>query len=252
MSIKTKALLNRLLITPALIIALLIVGSLSVASESKCNDIDLSEYGGEITITGIVGIRVMQHNDDLTWSPTNDTTATPAESLRILIEMDHVRQQKSSSAADQQLEKMPWQQLIGSLRSNVFNSLMSTAYACEPANSATLQTRIVGMDLISSANYRDKEAGESLRNEFSVSMTPFNGIDPDNSVLWYRPVSIGTILSVSSSAPKPAVRYRFEPTVRESQTNDDRTTELHQFTFSIELNNGELFSVTSAPVLVAI
>jgi len=249
MSMNTRFSHNRLRITPLLVSLLLIIVSASLASESPCDNSELSEHNGAITITGIVGIRVMRHNDDLTWSPADDTTATPAESLRILIEMDHLRQPEKSSAVSPQLENTPWQKLAGSLRLAVRNSLISTAHACQNVNSATLETRL---DLVSSENYRGNVAGDSLRNEFSVYMVPFNGIEPDNSVFWYRPISIGTLFSASSSTPRPAFKFRFEPTVRESQTSGGTTNQLHRFTFSIELDNGELFTLTSAPVLIAI
>jgi len=252
MSMKAGRLLNKILITLFLISVTLIAASACAVSEATCDDIDVSAYGGEITITGIVGIRVMRHNDDLTWSQANDTFATPAESLRILIEMDHIRQQEKSSAASQQSDKTVWQQLFGTLRVAVSDTLISTAHACQPTNSATLTSKIVGMDLTSSESYRGNAAGDSLRSEFTVSMVPFDGIEPNNSAFWYRPITIGNILSASSSTFRPASSYRFEPAVRESRTDGERTVGLHRFSFSIELDTGEMFTVSSAPVLVAI
>jgi len=252
MSMNTGLFLRKLTITSLLMSASLIVVSACAVSEPTCDDIEISNISGEITVTGIVGIRVMKHNDDLTWTEANETTATPAESLRIHIKLDHIQQPEKSSATSQQLGKTSWQQKIGSLGLAVRDTLISTAHACQPANLATLETRLTGMDLTSSENYRDNVAGDSLGSEFNVSMVPFDGINPDNSAYWYRPLTIGNILSASSSKFRPASTYRFEPSVRESKTDDERTTELHQFTFSIELDTGELFTVTSAPVLIAI
>jgi len=256
MSMKLKPFLSRRLLTSILVSTTLVaVSACAVTQEPTCDDTDFSELSGEITITGIVGIRIMRHNDDLTWSQAwsqaNDTTATPAESLRIHIELDKLRQQQDNSTANQKPEKTAWQQLGNLLRLAVNSTLISPAYACEATNRATLDSKIVGMNLISSEQYRDNTAGDSLGSEFTVSMIPFDGIDPNNAAYWYRPITINNILSAKSTTFRPAATYRFEPSVRESQSDDDSNAELHQFTFSIELDTGEMFTVTSAPVLVA-
>jgi len=252
MSTNAQPLLRKRLKTSILMSVTLILVSACGVTESNCDDIGVSGHGGEITITGIVGIRVMRHNDDLTWTEANDTTATPAESLRIHIKMDQIRQQKKRSAAVQQSENSPWQHLAGLLKSTVANTLISTAHACQPTNQATLDAKVVGMSLTSTKQFRDNTAGESLGSEFTVSMIPFDGIEPDNVAYWYRPITINNILSATSTTFRPASSYRFEPSIRESQSSDGTNNELHQFNFTIELDTGEMFTVTSAPVLIAI
>jgi len=125
---------------------------------------------------------------------------------------------------------------------------IDSAQACSPAlYRGDVESTIVTADLLSTTSFGNEfGAGESLAAAFNIAPIATNGIKVGD----FFDDSQVPMQSVTSSEPAiGAVRYELyaQTPLKLAPVSD----ELHQFTFSISLDTGEMFTATTDPVLIS-
>lgn len=186
----------------------------------------------EVNITGISNVVSYRRLADAEVVAADAITPTSLETLVIDVILDYDSKPRDTQSAGFGL--LDW--------------FIDSAQACSPAPyRGDVESRIVAADLLSTTSFGDEfGAGESLAAAFDIAPIPTNGINVGD----FFDDSKVPMQSITSTEPAiAAVRYElYAQTPLKLAPGSD---ELHQFTLSITLDTGEMFTATTDPVLIS-
>jgi len=186
----------------------------------------------EVNITGISNVISYRRLADGDVIAADATTPTSLETLVIDVILNYDSKPRVTESAG--LGLLGW--------------FIDSAHACSPAPyRGDVESRIVAADLLSTTPLGDEfGAGESLAAACDIAPIATNGIKVGD----FFDDSKVSMQNITSAEPAMgAVRYElYAQTPLKLAPGSD---ELHQFTFSITLDTGEMFTVTTDPVLIS-
>ena len=201
-------------------------------SGTSCDDIDFTQFDNEVLITGIDKIDVFRLFSNGALQALDENSVTSVVNLKLHIKMNYVRQRRAETAA----------------RFSILDWLIGSANACSIYYEGDMKSRVIDVDLYSNASLGDGyEAGSSLEASFNMRGQRVSEIN-------YGPSYGASTVSMPTYQPDnpitAEVEYILRPQFPLSAIPAPTATELHQFTFSITLETGEMFTATSNSTLI--
>ena len=210
------------------------LASCSGGGSDSCDDVDFSQFDNEVIVTGIEKIEAFKRQGDGSLQLADSTVVTSISELELHVSMAYTRQARESASGN-------W---------SLLNWLVGNAHACTlPPYEGDINSRVTDVDLMSNADFGDGfNAGESLNTAFHIEEREVEDIVYG---YFHSPQRASMSEYVIEGSITAAVEYVLTP--RESVLVPVSTGagELHQLTFSIMLDTGEMFTATTGAVLLS-
>jgi len=180
---------------------------------------DIASYSKDFNVTGIADIVVSRSAGDSTGNTVTDASTTiSVDELQLNVTLEYTESTSNSASA------------FGNPASMLAGLLIKSAHACSPRGHR-LTSKVVGLNLISNSVLSESyPPGESLGSVFIVEPATANFANTFFAELLDQ-ISIENPLADS-------VNFTIKPT---SLTTDN--TAQHRFTLTIDLENGQSFSI---------
>ena len=193
---------------------------------------NVSDYNGDIlTVSGIQDISLLERTQENALIAVNELTPVKIDALELHVNLRFSAQQQNNQTAS-------W---------NLLDVFFKPAMACSPLP-GYVNSQLTGLSLISNrsfgSNYQPGEPLDTLFFAEEITSFDFDGIfvdTPDSRML-------SEYTRGNPATPGAGYAIKLLNTADRPQFD---ITELHRFTFSLELANGELYDMDSAPVLLS-
>ena len=220
---------------PVLAIALVstALASCSGGGSDSCDDVDFSQFDNEVIVTGIEQIEAFKRQGDGSLQLADSTVVTSISELELHVSMAYTRQPRESASGN-------W---------SLLNWLVGNAHACTlPPYEGDINSRVTDVNLMSNADFADAfSAGTSLNTAFEIEEREVEGI-----VYGYSQSPQRASMSdyVVEGVVTAAVEYVLTARASVLAPTPADSGYLHQFTFSIMLDTGEMFTAMTEAVLL--
>lgn len=210
--------------------------SCSSDDQTTCGG-DLSAYQSDhvVTIIGVNTVDVFRRLADGSIVVADENSATSIDELELHVELSYTKVPRTADSV--QLGFPDW--------------LVGAAHACSvPLNPGDIESNVVDIDLMSNVSLGAVfEAGRSLSSAFYIQGQKVAGISYADSYEYDESYG-GSQLPMQEFARDQSVvadvKYRITP--KDINQLSSIGEQLHQFTFSISLETGEMFTAMSNAV----